>query len=128
MAQKPTSRQARERTVKLAHVEGRNYLAALADSTSVSVRADPIGTVMSLNFFRTETKSSSETFRVSEEGNVVTVIGQPNIDATDRKVMECTVIMRPDHALQAAVLILNQLRNLPLDVRLMYRIPDIEEA
>jgi hypothetical protein len=118
-----------ERKITLPHVLGPNYVAVLADSATVQQRTDEIGGTIQINFSRTDATPRSEEFQAAQVGpNKFRQITQPTFAADDRKIVECAVVMRPDHAMSVAVAILQNLGSLPPQMKTLYRIPDIQKV
>src|SRR4051794_30921324 len=112
MARKPESQGSRERNVILPHTPSPNFIAVTADGATLGMRGDDIGAVLQLNFTRVEGMPIAEKFRALQDGNSIQQIGPPEFEVPKRKVIECSVILRPDHALQVAMAILQNVSNM----------------
>jgi hypothetical protein len=115
----------RERTLTFSLKQSQNYVAANADGGTVVLKADDIGAMVQLNFLRGDNSPTTEKVRAVEDGPQLRVISPSEFDAPMVKYVECSVLMRPDHALAIAAAIVQNIQQLPPHLRALYRIPDV---
>jgi hypothetical protein len=125
MAQTPRDRQPRERNIKLSFQESRHYVSVAADSALVSSKVDDNGALLQITFTRVESAPVSETIRVAEEASGFRVLSSQPPELVNRKIIECTVILRPDHALQVATALMQSVSNLPEHAKRIYNLAEI---
>src|SRR5215208_7358513 len=130
MARRPQDRRgSRERYLAWQYKEAANYRMALSDGAVVQIRVDMGTAQVVLHFTRVDSTPTSERLKVSEEGErTFRVLAPQEFEQQERKILECSVTLRPDHAMQLAAAILSNLAKMPLSLRTVYSIPEIEES
>ncbi len=115
-----------QENVTVQHIQASNFRAAVADSAHLTVATDAVGTTFHLTFTRLDLSPTSETFPVERrDASGFRQLGPATFDNPPRKVQEFAVILRPDHALKVAQLLLQYLSRLDEGQRKRYSIPDI---
>jgi hypothetical protein len=128
MARRPHDRRgSQKRHLVFDYKESANFKAALSDIAVVQTRTDDIGAQIIVHFMRTDATPTGEKTSVFDEGDGrLRILGQIEVDSPNRRIIECTVMLRPDHALQLAITLLGNLSRLEPNLRAAYRIPEIE--
>ena len=114
--------QSRE-TVVLEHVEASDFKVAAVDNTTITRMYDGTATTFELTFSRLVTTPIKESFEVVHEGSGIRQVSKPEYDTPVRRVKECAVLMRPDHAMGLVQRLMTDLSNLPDDQKERYNIP-----
>ncbi len=119
----------RQETAKLEHVEARDFKVAAVDNTTVTRMYDGTATTFELTFSRLVNTPISESFGVVHEGSAIRQVSTPEYATPVRRVKECAVLMRPDHAMGLVQRLMTDLSNLPDDQKERYNIqPDLLKA
>ena len=124
MSKAPNARPV-ERMMKIPYRESRTYQTVTADSTVVLAKTDEVSAAIQLNFVRVDHAISNERIKVAVEGNMQRQIAPSEFDQTPVKILECSVLMRPDQALQMVGAVLNQLTQMPEHVKLQFGLHNI---
>jgi hypothetical protein len=115
----------RVRTTRIPLVRSPNFIAVSADGANISTRADEFGAVMSLFFVRNDVNMKVEKGEVIDlpDGGIRQTARPVEIEQDTIKTVECSVMMRLDHALLLAQGIIRNIQMLPPHVRAAYGIP-----
>ena len=113
------------REVKIKHVHSEQHRTALIDNGVAVSIGDTFGVQIFLTLSRMDAVTLSETVRLEDNGGISLIEGTVP-ESENRRLLEFTAVIRPNHAKILISLLQNTLRRLPLNVRNQYGITDAD--
>jgi hypothetical protein len=115
-------RETRTLTIELAP----DFRTVVSDSMVINLRTDQIATVVTLAFTRVDNTPTTEEIDVDVGPDGVEQKGPSRFNQPVRKIKEVDVLMRPDEAFKAAMVILETLEKLDEGQKKRYRLPKMK--
>lgn len=123
---KVENREIREETIRLPIEEATDHKASYCDGSFVTMKIDDVSAMVEISGTRNDTQLRKEIFKARNDGKMIRQTAPSVYDPQQRKIIESTFIMRPDHAYNLAISVIDQISKMPDEIKFKFNIPTIQ--